>query len=696
MLTLRPGVNQTSTPALNEAGYSTSNLIRFFYDPIQGGLAQKLGGWTRFYPTPMAGIVRALWGWEDTNAVTHLAVATENIPATTTAELSVITNGSRAVITPTYAITNNITPSVSTTTGSPVVTIVDTTTTGITSYDTVYIQTHISVGGLVLYGLYPCIQLSSNSYKITALTILGEPNPATATTSSAALPLFSTTTGSAVVQVTLADHGYNVGDTFPVLIPTTVGGITFNSDYIVRTVTDPDNFLIIASSVASGTTTGYLNGGNVQFIYSYGMGPAQAGSGYGIGGYGRGGYGTGESITPSSGVAISAENWTLGNWGEVLIACPDNDINVGQGALFEPIYAFDPTSGFPMATVIPQAPAVNEGVFIAMPQRQIVAYGSSLTGVQDPLLINWCDVNNFNQWIALVTNEAGSFRIPRGSRVVGGIQGPQQAIIWTDIGVWQMQYIGPPLVYSFTEVGFGCGLIAKQAAGALNGVVYWMGPKQFYSLSGAGVQSLACPVWDVIFQNLDEANTDNIRCAINSMFDEVTWYYPTLTSGGEVAAYVKYNASLQQWDYGQLARSAWIDQSVLGPPIGADPVSGYIYQHETSTDADGQPLCASFQTGYFALADGDVKTFVDQVWPDFKWGYNQGVQNATLSITFYVADYPGQTPAVFGPFTVTQSSTYFRPRFRGRLVSIGIQSNDVGSWWRLGGIRYELMPDGRY
>ena len=145
-----------------------------------------------------------------------------------------------------------------------------------------------------------------------------------------------------------------------------------------------------------------------------------------------------------------------------------------------------------------------------------------------------------------------------------------------------------------------------------------------------------------------------------------------------------------------MSRSAWIDQSVLGPPIGADPVSLYLYQHETSTNADGQAMDSFIQTGYYAMSEADVKTFVDQVWPDMKWGYYGGTQNATVNLTFYVADYPGQTPLSYGPYALTQSTTFISPRFRGRLVAMRIGSNDVGSFWRIGNIRYRLQPDGKF
>jgi hypothetical protein len=105
---------------------------------------------------------------------------------------------------------------------------------------------------------------------------------------------------------------------------------------------------------------------------------------------------------------------------------------------------------------------------------------------------------------------------------------------------------------------------------------------------------------------------------------------------------------------------------------------------------------SSFQTGYFALSEGDMMTYIDQFWPDAKWGTFNGVNNANLLLTFYVANYPGDTPITYGPFTVTQATQYIVPRFRGRLVSIKVESNDIGSFWRMGAMRYRYQPDGKF
>jgi hypothetical protein len=690
---LIPGVDENKTPALNEAAISYSQFIRFIFDRTLGGLVQKLGGWTQFYTNPIGSIVRCLWAWEDTNSNSYLAVGAEGNSG---GSLQVITSGIATDITP-QKTTVNVAVSVSTVSGSNEVTITD-TGRNVSSYDVVDIQTQISVGGLVLFGQYQCYNPGggANTYKIYAIDAVGDPALATSTvTNGGAVAQFGTTSGSNVVSVTLNNHGYVAGDTFPVLIASTVGGITFYGNYIVTSITSGNVFTIAGTTIASSTTTGYMNSGNAHYVYYRGVGALPTGTGWGIGGYGRGGYGTGTAPTITGGTPISAIDWTLDNWGEILIACPLNG----------PIYEWSPTSGSPRASVIPEAPPVNQGMFVAMPQRQIIAYGSTFTGIVDPLLIRWCDVENYNSWIGSLTNQAGSYRIPKGSRIVQGIQAGQQGLIWTDLGIWAMQYAGPPYVYQFNELGTGCGLIGRKAAGSMGGAVYWMGQSQFYKLSGNGVEPIRCPIWDVIFQDLDTTNLEKIRFAANSRFGEVSWFYPTKSNGGEINAYVKYNVYLDQWDYGELSRTAWINESVLGPPIGAGVLPGgtgnFIIQHETSKDAVNSsnqpiPMVSSFQTGYFVINEADNKMFIDQVWPDMKWGYFAGTQGANIQLTFYVTDYPGETPLVYGPYTLTQATKFITPRFRGRLVSIKVESSDIGSFWRLGNMRYRFQPDGRF
>lgn len=740
---LKPGVETNNTPVLNEAAYSSSQLIRFLQERNGLGLAQKLGGWVNYYRSAISSKIRALKGWSDLNAVNHLGIGAES-------SLNVLTSGNLIDITP-ETTTTNTAPVFVTTSGSNVVTITDSNAPALSTFDYVNFVTPVAVGGLTLYGPYALQSVASTTYTIfasttatlsantstntvagsfvvgktyqivsvgtTDFTLIGASantvgvifnatgvGTGTGTAKLVGVYAFQTTSSSSIVTGYFDNHGYSVGSAFDIGVPITLGGITLSGLYTVISTPTANTFTFAASTLATssvGPTA--INSGNAQSVYYIGVGPQALPTGFGVGGYGVGGFGVGVGIT-QPGTPITATDWTLDNFGSYLVACP------AGGA----IYYYDPNGQLQNAQYVGgNAPLVSSGIFVAMPERQIIAYGSSFTLQADPLLVRWCDVGDFTTWNATATNQAGSFRIPTGSKIVAGIQGPQQGLLWTDLDLWAMQYVGTPLVYGFNKIGSNCGAISRHCVGQLGNNIYWMSQKQFFVMMGSGPQAINCPIFDVIFQNINSAYLYKVCCGVNSQFNEITWYYPSASST-ENDSYVKYNVTVDQWDFGTLGRTAWIDQSVLGPPIGAGS-DNWIYQHEVGNDAvyNGQTtgMQPSFSTGYFQLNEADNLVFIDQIWPDMKWGTYSGNQNATVYLTINYTNYATDTatsPATSyysgSPsnqvtsitFPMTQSTEYISCRIRARFMSFSLSSNDTGTFWRLGGVKYRYQPDGRF
>lgn len=742
---LVPGVNVELTPTLNQAGYSESNLIRW-----KNKLAQKIGGWQSYYSSQVNGVPRCLHAWQDLNETGRLAVGT-------TVELDVITGSVLTQITPQQKITN-IAPKFSTTSGSYIVQVEDSGVSGITTLNTLYFNTPVSVGGLVLSGSYPILQILSGTgvaiYTILAsapqTTFTGSISGTTLTVTSVALgfifigqtlvgsgivngtkitglgtgtggvgtytvdvsqtvgstsitigpattsntgsvPRFSTSVGSSTVTVTFEQHGLVAGDTINFPIATVVGGVSVFGTYDVlpNPAVTANTFAISVNVAATSTVSNvYMNSAQAQLLYDITLGPIPSTYGWNSGGYNLGGYGFGENPGQQVGSAITATDWSLDNWGSDLIACPAN------GGL----YSWTPTGGNLNCQLIDNSPFFNGGCFVAMPAQILVAWGSTTNqtvGVdQDPLLVKWSDQLDYTNWTPSTTSQAGSFRIPTGSKIVGALQGPQNALIWTDLDVWAMQYLGYPLVFGFNKIGASCGLISSKAATQLGGRVYWMGNSNFFTLTGSGAEVIPCTVWDKVFQNIDTNNVHKCRAAANTVFSEIWWFYPSLNSNGENDSYVKLNINEGAWDYGTLARSSWIDQSVLGTPIGTTP-TGNIYQHERGENADGLPITASFTTGYARLDEGNGFIFIDQIIPDMRWTKINGGTSAQVQLTFYSQNYPSDTPTEYGPYTITDSTEQIYTRIRGRQVAMKLESADSGSFWRLGKITYRYAPDGR-
>lgn len=663
---LMPGINVEFSPTLNRAGWSASNLMRF-----RMGLPEKIGGWLPISQTPVIGTGTGMKSWASLDGTAYVMVGTDQ-------RLEIITGGVVYDITPLRATHNNAV-SFSTIINTPTVKIIDAASNAAVG-SWVYLSTPVSVGGLVLQGFYIVTGLiDANTYQITS------PTNATATVvNGGAVPVFDTTNTSATVKVTLANHGLVTGSMFFIEVSTTVGGLTLSGSYVV-TLIDADHFNITASIVATSTATASENGGNARINYLINSGSATniLLSGWGVGVYGSGLYG----LASGSTLKQFMRQWTGDAWGGTLVACytggpiyqwipPPLDVLPGNQA--------DP------AVILTNAPQQNTTIFVHMSAEILVAAGCEVGSVFDPLLVRWSDQDDLTVWTAASGNQAGSYRLKSGSRIVGAMMVPQGGLIWTDTGLWAMQYIGYPEIFGFTVLGRNCGLFAMRAAGYLNSTVYWMAHGNFYSASPGGAPSpLQCTVRDLVFENINHNQEEECFCGIDSLFNEIFWFYPS-TDSDIADSYVKLNTLENTWDYGSLIRSCWDDGLVIGAPIGCDSM-GLVQQHEVSPDGNGVAIPYSFTTGYFDIAEGEDFVTVAQIWPDFK-----ETSGAAVQITVNMVDYPDQAPRVYGPYTVVQGTKQFISlNARGRQMQLTFAGNDIGSSVRLGRVRYSFAASGR-
>lgn len=668
-LKLPPGVDVQETPLLAEARWVQSQLVRF-----KDGMLQKLGGWTQLIAQALIGTCRGMFTWEDFASVNYLILGTEQ-------RLTVYTFGAFSDVTPVEQI-DNVPNAFTTTFGINVVSVTDPTYTPAAG-DWAEFVNPMSVGGINNIKGFFQVQTGSIAWTFNAPT-----NATSGVTGGGTAVKYATVLGSTTTTVTYNGHGFTTGQQYTPSVGTTVGGVTFNpSNQYVVTVIDANNFTIITAPAATATTTGFENNNQAQINYLLpsGLLSATAEVGYGDNVYNLGLYGFGAQ----SGSNKPLRQWFFGKWGDSVVC------NFTGGG----VYFWNSENG-PInnpATLIPQAPnVISGGIFVNGTAQQIVALGAGpLPGVGDPMLVRWCDVGDFTDWTASVVNQAGSFRPSRGARMVGGISAPQQNLLWTDVGLWSMQYLGFPLVYGFTEIGQGCGLIAARAAGTLGEAILWMSQQQFFFYEGGAPVPIPCPVWDVIFGNINSQQIDKTLAAPNSYYNEMAWFYPSATGSGEVDSYVKVQLSGGQfiWDYGLLERTAWTDQTSFGPPMGVDGTA-LVQQHEIAPDNNGTPMQCSARTGWFKISDGDVMLFLERLLPDFK----SLVGSPTLQLMLYTQDYgiSGETLTyTYGPYTVTSVTEFLIIRARGRLASVQVSSGDLGTSWRLGEILYYIAPAGK-
>lgn len=413
-------------------------------------------------------------------------------------------------------------------------------------------------------------------------------------------------------------------------------------------------------------------------------------------------------ITPaafSPGQASSPPNplftlliWTLDNWGEDLIACAS-----GQRIY---LWIPPPISTAPAhAGVLAGSPVHNQGIFVSNQLQIIIAYGSSLDGGElDPMLIRWCDQSDFNDWAASTVNQAGSYRIPRGSKVISGMSSIVGNLLWTDLDLWNVQYLGFPLVFGFSQVGLNCGIIGQKARGALYGVIYWMSDHNFfkYGPGGGGAQVIPCSVWDFVFKDLDTGNQDKCWVGTNAPFNEIWFFFPSKSGGtGEIDSYAKINVIAEVWDCGRLPRTAGTDDNKPGGPTWAappttDPVSNtIIYQHEFGNDADGEAMeGVMLRSGMLDVDDGEYLGAFQEFIPDFDWA-GSTADVPSIEVSLYIEDMPADPPTLIETFEVNPITRYENPRGRGLGIAIQINCDTLGTAWRYGSPRLRYARDGK-
>lgn len=709
---LQPGFNTQATQTLNEGSWSQGNLVKF-----RNSLMEKIGGWMLLFPQACAGFVRAMHAYADLYATDTLLIGGDGGAQIYAAGVLSSPQPLFLDLGTDVLFSATSTSATVTVTGVPFATSVG---------GEIYFPQRVSVGGHI----YPTGSIVTIASESTGTFTFALPAPASVTTTNIrGVAFFSWGTydsNERHVQVQFYTHGLSVGGSFTPDLATsiiaTVGSMSYDLSilqvrYLVFHVIDANNFVIdvplfqgypvITLSYMEGSVhdgTGDVDGPQIGYL---GLIPGTTFSYYTSGN---------SFFIPGHNTLATTPLGSSGAWITVTVTIPPSTPeaigidwsvdNFGQYGLFchagGPIYQYTPplSSSPGLVNLGTGSPQINEGMFVAMPQAQIIAYGSEATiggGVQDPLLVRWSDVGNQYNFIGTVTNQAGDFHLSRGSMCMGGIQAPQTSLIWTDIDLWSMAYVGVgsgSAIYDFNILASGCGLIAQNARCVMGPATFWMGQQTFWVFNANGAQPVECPVWDQIFANINTAYLGKIAAGADSTTQEIFFFYPSLASTGENDSYIKYNTLDNLWDYGVLERTAWIDQSVFGGhPLGADS-SFNIQSHETGYDNNGVANSGVFaETGFFDVSDGDDIMFLDLFIPDLKWSGSGGYVN----FTFWATMTPGGTPVMFGPYQVTPTSGIGSTGgIRARQIAFRIDWGAVPGYnARIGAIRARTAPAGR-
>lgn len=533
----------------------------------------------------------------------------------------------------------------------------------------------------------------------------------------------TTVNGSDVLTIDKGSHGLKVGRYVTLSAVTVTGASGYTAGdlekvYEILTVPTIDKFTVQAVSAETGTGMTAAGAATVNPYIQVGPTTQTTGYGWGTSSWGAETWGTERS---TSTVTLDVGNWSLDNFGQVLVATIFDGKtftwNAGASGA-RAIRASINTSGF----LTTNNPTASRFTLVSDRDRHLFHFGTETTigdpTTQDPMFVRFSNQENLNSYIPTAINTAGTFRLDTGNQIRAVLQGKDYVFVLTDLAAYVIQFVGPPFTFSVRQVGTNCGCIGQHAASYVNGAVYWMSNEGGFFVYDGTVKALPCLVEDFVFttQNgnlgLNFNSSDVIYSAPNSLYTEVNWFYPK-SGSDQVDRCVTYNYQENVWTTSSLDRTTYQDQGVFNNPYATDyestttPVfpnilgitnlygASIYYAHEIGTDqvnSSGRTSIDAFiRSGDFDIDDGELFMSMRRFMPDYKFLVGNS------KVTLFISDYPSDTQegSPLGPFTITTTTDKVDTRARGRLLSLKIENDAAGETWRYGSFRLDAQPDGR-
>tara|TARA_R110000824_G_scaffold229186_1_gene416900 strand:- start:963 stop:3080 length:2118 start_codon:yes stop_codon:yes gene_type:complete len=671
------------------------NLIRF-----KNGYPEKIGGWQKdtinaldsagtitSTEASLQGIARKMVYWRSiTDGEDRIAVGTHN-------HLYIVENNALYDITPLRDSTNAAT----------------TTTEALDNSETEIDLSSVSgfkTAGSVIIGS------EIISYTgISSLTLTGGTRGASSTTAAAhdsgaaatqvLIGPIATTDESTVITITDSGHGASIGDFVVFTGAAATGGVTAENlnrkaGYQIVTVPSVNSYTIASPTEATSTVS--AGGGNAVVINyligtSDGLGyqSATPALGWGAGGWGESTWGTPRAVSEAD-ISLDNSSWDLDLWGEDLIATVRGD----------DVYYWDTSAGNTAraslvseesgATSVPTNVRIST---VSFPDRHFIAAGCTdySSGNFDPMLIRWSNQEDFTVFAPTATNTAGDQRLQVGTKIITMVSSREETIISTDEAIYGMTFIGAPFIFSFRLLATNAGASGINTMINVDGRVYWMGRNNFFSYDGV-VKEIQCSVQYYVFNRIQKDYIDKTIVGHNKKFKEVTWFYVSnANSAGtlnpEPDSYVTLNYAENAWTIGSMDRTAWLDSFGFRKVPFAFDSSGYLYDQETGTSANGSAMSAYIETSPREITEnGENLYLVDKIIPDVTMS-----SDTNLYVDLNTRKYPHSTEVTKGPFTVTSSTQKISTRARGRQIALKFYSTGTADEWSMGTFRINAKVD---
>ena len=257
-----------------------------------------------------------------------------------------------------------------------------------------------------------------------------------------------------------------------------------NQEYQISSIVSDNSYLIEAREVASlnsvttpdgydptyvfATTSDSGNGGSSvvgAYQINTGLDTTLGGSGWGAGTWARGTWGSGASISTA---VDSLRIWSHDNfWGRFTYKCKRwRYILLGQKRQCGS-YVWSGCRAFKFRWSKHNSNYSQKKVLVSDRDRHIIAFGCDSEdniGTQDPLLIRFSSQESLTDWENNRREYSGRLAHGSGSEIVTAVETRQQILVFTDVSLHAMQFLGPPFTFGINTLSENITIAGPLAA----------------------------------------------------------------------------------------------------------------------------------------------------------------------------------------------------------------------------------------
>ena len=724
---LLPGIDKQQTQVGAERRWVSSDNVRFRY-----GLPEKIGGWSSLLTDTIVGVARAQHPFVDLDGNRYVAIGTDKF-------LLIYFEGQLYDITP---LGTTLTSATFTFNGTTTITITTTAAHNFIVGDIILFDSVTLPGGTGLTDaafedkLFQVITVPTSVTFTVTFTSTGS----SATGGSVSLKPYAPVGPAAQTY----GYGFGVGnfggtvsgvvtnDLDGALLADTAGTggsgtsitLTSSTGFPASGTIAVENELITYAAISAPDLTTCVRGADGTATVGTSNGQAHSDGVTVDNATDYTGWG---SAVEASTVTLEPGLWSLDNFGDVLLATIANGKTYSWDASIAARFTTR-ASTTTTSYVTSSAPTASRSMMMSPVTRHLVLLGTETTigstATQDDMFIRFSDQETINTFAPTAINSAGSQRLQDGTKIMGAIKAKDNILVFTDTALYTMKHVGAPFTFGFEQVGTNCGLIGQNAVVEIDGVAYWMSTKGFFLFDGT-VKSLSCTIEDYVYDDVDTTKGQQMCAAINNLFTEVVWYYPTTGASyndryavynyGESAGSAETKVPGGVWYPGTEARTSWMSAKIYPNPhstkfdstatgtfpsvIGETGLGQSVYfeqevgSNQINPDGSSTAIAGTLESYDFDLEVGGAGQHylsISRFLPDFK------ILTGSATVTLNLKRFPSSTAttSVYSPFTVTSSSTQFNTRARGRFASVKIDNAAVDDNWRFGTMRLDVKPDG--